>query len=233
MENIAIITAGGIGSRTFQSIPKQFISVNDKPIIIYTLEAFQKHPDIDAIIVVCLSGWEDFLNTYASKYGITKLKCVVVGGASNYESIKNGLYAAKGFCKDDDLIIIHDGNRPLLSGAIISNSIACAKEFGNAVACIPTTEVVFMNDDTDTLKLLNRDRLIRTQTPHALSLKLALELFERAEREKNIEKSAVCSLLLQFGYPIHFVKGSMINFKITYQEELEIFKSMVQLEKDK
>ena len=112
--NYALIIAGGTGNRMGQDIPKQFINVYDKPVIVYTLEAFQKHPQIDAIQVVCIDGWHDILKAYAKQFGITKLKEVVSGGASAQESIRNGVYSLENVCKADDLIIVHDGVRPLV-----------------------------------------------------------------------------------------------------------------------
>ena len=131
--NIAIIIAGGVGSRMGQEIPKQFINVNDKPILIYTLEAFQKHPDIDAIEVVCIDGWEDILRAYAKQFGITKLKWVVKGGATGQESIRNGVYNLRDKCEEDDTIIIHDGIRPLVDDFVLNDVIVKAKKYGNAV----------------------------------------------------------------------------------------------------
>ena len=118
---IALIIAGGSGKRTGQDIPKQFININDKPIIIYTLEGFQKHPDIDAIEVVCLDGWHEILRAYAKQYNITKLEWVVSGGKSGQESIRNGIYNLEGKCEDNDIIIIHDGIRPMIDEEVLSD----------------------------------------------------------------------------------------------------------------
>jgi len=230
MENIAILTAGGIGSRTTQIIPKQFISIYDKPIILYTMEAFQKNPEITSIVVVCLNGWEKYLQTYANQYNITKLKKIVIGGSSNYESILAGISAVKEFAKDDDIVMIHDGNRPLISDSIITNNIRTAKEFGNAITYIPTTEVVFMhNGQNDKPTLLDRDKLIRTQTPHTAKLGFMIEVYERAEKENLNDKAAFCSVLSSLGYTIHFVEGNALNFKITFKEDIKIFKGLVSL----
>ena len=170
--NVALITAGGSGQRMHQDIPKQFLNVFDKPIVIYTLEAFEKHPDIDAIIVACLDGWQEILKAYAKQFHIKKLKWVVTGGENGQESIYNCIKVLEKECKQDDTVVIHDGNRPLVSGDIISDSIAKSKKYGSAVAAIPCTEAILMTDDRmKSEKSIPRDKLMRTQTPHAFPLK--------------------------------------------------------------
>ena len=169
--NVALLTAAGSGSRMHQDIPKQFIHVDNKPVIIYTMEAFQKHPAIDAMIVVTLESWIDVLWAYAKQFNISKLKWVVPGGETGQESIKNGLLELKKCLKDDDVVLVHDGNRPLVSTEIISDSLATFKKCGNAVAAIPCTEVVFESDDGVSSHISTpREKLFRTQTPHTYTL---------------------------------------------------------------
>ena len=131
--NIAIIIAGGSGQRMGQDIPKQFINVYDKPILIYTLESFQNHPMIDAIELVCKEGWEDIIWAYAKQFNINKLKWIVSGGLTGQESIRNGVYNLEGKCCEDDNIIIHDGIRPLVENSVLSDVIIKCDDFGNAV----------------------------------------------------------------------------------------------------
>ena len=128
MSAIAILIAGGSGSRMGQDIPKQFINVYDKPVLLYTLEGFQKHPMIDAIEVVCLDGWHDILRAYAKQFGITKLQWIVSGGSTGQESIRNGVYHLEGIAKPDDIIIIHDGIRPLVDETVLTDVIRKALE---------------------------------------------------------------------------------------------------------
>ena len=124
MSNIALIIAGGVGARMNQDIPKQFINVYDKPVIVYTLEAFQKHPEIDAIEVVCLDGWHDILRAYARQFGIAKLENIVSGGKNGQDSIRNGLYDIyERYNGDDDIVLIHDAIRPMVSEDIITDSL--------------------------------------------------------------------------------------------------------------
>lgn len=157
--NIALIIAGGVGSRMGQDIPKQFINVHDKPILIYTLEAFQNHPDIDAIEVVCIEGWEDILRAYAKQFGITKLKWIVKGGASGQESIRNGVDNLADKCPDDAIVVIHDGIRPLVDDFVLSDVIVKARKYGNAVTSLPYNEQIFVvseEDETTTTQYIPR-----------------------------------------------------------------------------
>ena len=167
--NIAILTAGGIGSRTHQDLPKQFITVDNKPIIIYTLEAFQQHPNIDEIYVACLEGWNLVLEAYAKQFNITKLKKIVIGGTTGQGSIYNALKAIREDHTEDDIVVlIHDGNRPMVSQDIITDNIVKQSIYGSAVTVIPTAEVVFVSKDGESSnEALNREELWRTQTPHA------------------------------------------------------------------
>lgn len=139
----ALLTAAGIGSRMGQDIPKQFLHVDNKPIIVYTMEVFQRDSNIDAIVVVTLESWVEVLRVYAKQFNITKLKTIVVGGETGQESIQNGIRAIIDFAGEDSTVLIHDGNRPLVSSEIIANSIATFNKYGSAVAAIPTVEAVF------------------------------------------------------------------------------------------
>ena len=233
MANIVLLTAGGIGSRTHQSIPKQFISIKDKPIILYTMEKFQKHPEIDKIVIACLEGWESCLESYAHQYGITKLAKVILGGRTGFESIKNGLKAIKEFAKEDDIVLIHDGNRPGVGNDTISDCIFTAKTQGNAVTTISENGVVFQRNDDGTNTLLDRDKIMRTQTPHAAPFGKMTGLYARAEKEGITDLVAFCSLLHIFGEEINFVEGSEKNFKITYKDDIDLFKGLVYIEEEK
>lgn len=228
--NIAILTAGGIGSRTHQDLPKQFITVDNKPIIVYTLEAFQQHPNIDEIYVSCLEGWNTVLDAYAKQFNITKLKRIVIGGVTGQESIYN---AMKAIDEDHDekeniVVIIHDGNRPMVSQDVITDCIVKQKINGNAVAVIPTTEVVFVSKDGQASdEVLNRDELWRTQTPHAYHFRELWEVHCRAFADGVTNMAASCSLMQRYGYTTYFSKGSEKNIKITTVEDIEIFKALL------
>ncbi len=231
--NIAILTAGGIGSRTHQDIPKQFLNVENKPILIYTLEAFQQHPNIDEICVVILEGWESILWAYAKQFNITKLKYVVVGGATGQESIFNGLRTIREGHSDNDIVIIHDGNRPMVSQDIITDNLVKQKKYGSAVATIPCTEVVFVSTNgNDSDKSIPRENLQRTQTPHSYYLKDLWNAHMQAQEKGIKNMAASCSLMEALGYKTYFSQGSEKNLKITTVEDIEIFKALLAAKKD-
>ena len=183
---IAVIIAGGSGTRMGHDIPKQFIKVKDKSVIIYTLEVFQDHPAIDAIEVVCIDGWHDELKKEARENGIDKLKWVVSGGNTGQESIRNGIYNLEGICGEDDTIIIHDGVRPMVETEVLTNVLKVCKEKGNAVAALPYNEQIFVIDDEfSTSKYIPRETLRRVMTPQAYRYKKLLDSYKRAFAEKT------------------------------------------------
>lgn len=233
--NVAILTAGGIGSRTHQDLPKQFITVDSKPIIIYTLEAFQQHPNIDEIYVACLDGWDVVLNAYAKQFNITKLKQIVIGGATGQASIYNAMQAVSAAHSDtsDIVVLVHDGNRPMVSQDVITDNIVKQKMYGSAVTVIPTTEVVFVSQDGKTSnESLNREELWRTQTPHAYKFDELWAVHNRAKADEITNTAASCSLMQKYGYTTYFSKGSEKNIKITTVEDIEIFKALLNEKND-
>ena len=231
--NIAILTAGGVGSRTHQDIPKQFIHVNNKPVIIYTLEAFQKHPNVDEICVAILEGWDQILWAYAKQFNITKLKYVVTGGTTGQESIFNGLSAIRKDHSDNDVVIIHDGNRPMVEPEVITNNLVQQKKYGSAVTSIPCTEVVFVSENKiDSNKSIPRENLQRTQTPHSYYLGDLWEAHLKAKELGISNTAASCSLMEALGKTTFFSKGSEKNLKITTVEDIEIFKALLVAKKD-
>ena len=226
--NIALLTAAGNGTRMHQDIPKQFIHVDNKPVIIYTMEAFQNHPGIDEIVVVTLESWTEVLMAYAKQFNITKLKTVVPGGKTGQESIRNGLEAIKDRMGEKDVIMIHDGNRPMVSAEVISDSLATYAKYGNAVAVIPCTEVVFESDnEISSCVSTNREKLFRTQTPHTYNFFDLYHAHLEAEK-KGIENTAAsCMLMKELGRESYFSKGSEENLKITTLDDLKIFKALL------
>ncbi len=231
--NIALLTAAGTGSRMHQDIPKQFIHVENKPVIIHTMEAFQNHPSIDAILVVTLDSWKDVLWAYAKQFNIDKLKWVIAGGETGQESIKKGLDKLVEDCSSDTTVIIHDGNRPMISSEVISNSLATFAKFGSAVAVIPCTEVVFESEDgVSSCISTEREKLFRTQTPHTYKLS---DIFNAhiAAKERGISGTAAsCMLMKELGKMTYFSKGSEENIKITTMEDLKIFKALLHTKQD-
>ena len=233
--NIAIIIAGGSGSRMGQSIPKQFINVYDKPVLIYTLESFEKHPQIDAIEVVCIDGWHDVLWAYAKQFNITKLKWVVSGGKTGQESIRNGVYNLEDKCKKDDIIVIHDGVRPLIDEEILTDVILKCDKYGNAVSSMPYNEQIFIIDDEDTTtKYIPRETLRRVVTPQAYKYKMLDEAYHEAfEKEIGIYGSSYTNtMMVELGKKLYFAAGSEKNIKLTTKDNLEMFKAYLKMDND-
>lgn len=232
MANIALLIAGGTGARMHQDIPKQFLSVNDKPVIVYTIEAFQNHPDIDAIYIACLNGWQDILQAYVKQFNAEKVKKIVKGGKNGQESIRNGVYAIAEDFKDEDFILVHDAIRPMVSADIISDNIVKCKKYGNAVTVIPCMEAMLKSDDEHYSKeSILRNSLFRAQTPQTLSVKDAVSIHREA-LEKGITNSvATCTLLLELGKEVFFAKGSELNIKITTTDDITIFKALLSMQK--
>jgi len=231
--NIAILLAGGIGERTHQDVPKQFLSINNKPVIVYTLEAFQNHPNIDEICVVVLEGWDQVLWAYAKQFNITKLKYVVTGGKTGQESIFNGLKEIKTNHRDDDVVLIHDAIRPMVSKKIIDDNLLIQKEFGSAVTAIPCTEVVFISENRkDSLKTIPRENLQRTQTPQTYYLGDLWNAHMEAQKRGITNAVASCSLMETLGKTTYFSKGSEKNIKITTVDDIEIISALLSSKND-
>lgn len=233
--NIALIIAGGTGSRMGQDIPKQFINVYDKPVIIYTLENFQKHPMIDEIYVVCIDGWHDILRAYSKQFNISKLKDIFSGGKSSQESIKNGIFNLKDRVKDDDMIIIHDGVRPLVDESVLSDVISKCKKYGNAVSSLPYNEQIFkIYNEESTKEYIPRETLRRVSTPQAYKYSKLLWGYEKAFSE-NIgigPNSYTNTMMTDLGETLYFASGSDKNIKLTTKDNLEMFKAFLKMDKD-
>ena len=235
--NIAIIIAGGSGSRMGQNIPKQFINVYDKPILIYTLEGFQRHPMIDAIEVVCIDGWHDIVWAYAKQFNIDKLRWIVSGGESGQESIRNGVYNLEGKVQDEDVIIIHDGIRPLVDPSVLSDVILKCEQYGNAVTSMPYNEQIFIvdeDDETTTKKYIPRETIRRVSTPQAYKFGLLDEKYHIAfENKIGIYGSSYTNtMMVELGERLHFAIGSDKNIKLTTKDDLEMFKAYLKQDKD-
>jgi len=233
--NVALIIAGGSGSRMGQDIPKQFINVYDKPVIVYTLEDFQRHPEIDAIEVVCIEGWYDVLWAYAKQFGIDKLKWVVSNGATAQESIRNGLIGLQGYCKEDDIVVIHDGIRPMVEDFVLSDVIIQCREHGNGVTSLPYNEQIFVADNNfSTTKYIPRETLRRVSTPQAYQYGKLAWAYEKAFAENiGIQSGTYANtLMVELGERLWFAAGSEKNIKLTTKDDLELFKAYIKMEKD-
>ena len=232
--NIAVIIAGGSGNRMNMDTPKQFVTIFDKPVIIYTLEAFQQHPEIDAILVVCLEGWEETLQSYAKKFQIDKLKWIVPGGNSGQESIRNGVYALENICSDEDIVVIHDGVRPLVDAGVLSDVLVTCKKYGNAVTSLPYNEQIFKkDDDISTCEYIPRETLRRVSTPQAYRFGKLLWAYKKAFAEEiGIHGSSYTNtMMVDLGERLYFAAGSDRNIKLTTQDDLDTFKAYLMVDR--
>ncbi|SCY09855.1 2-C-methyl-D-erythritol 4-phosphate cytidylyltransferase [Lachnospiraceae bacterium XBB2008] len=231
--NIALLTAAGKSTRMHMDIPKQFMNIGGKPVIAHTMEAFEHHPEIDWICVVTLETRIDTIKAYARKYAITKLRWVVTGGETGQESIECGIKQLQKDCQADDVIMVHDGNRPFISEEIITDSLATYREYGSAVAAIPCIEAIFRSGDgISSIDQIPREELYRTQTPHTYSLQKMLWAHEQAKLKDITNTTATCTLMQLLGETIFFSKGSEKNLKLTTQEDIEIFKAILKVQND-
>jgi len=233
--NVAIIIAGGTGTRMGQDIPKQFINVYDKPVLLYTLEGFQRHPQIDAIELVCIEGWHDIVWAYARQFNITKLKWIVSGGSTGQESIRNGVYNLEDKCSADDIIIIHDGIRPLVDDTVLSDVIVKCQKYGNAVTAMPYNEQIFVIDDEiSTTKYIPRETLRRVSTPQAYRFGVLDQKYHEAfEKKIGIYGSSYTNtMMVELGERLYFAAGSDKNIKLTTKDDLELFKAYLKADKD-
>lgn len=225
--NYAVIIAGGVGSRVGANIPKQFIKVYGKPILAYTLESFQNHPAIDAIAVVCIEGWEDEVETYKEKYGISKMQWIVPGGNSGQESIRNGVFHLKDKINENDIVIIHDSVRPLVDESVLTDVIEVAQKYGNGVTSLPYNEQIFIiEDETSTKQYIPRETLRRVSTPQGYHFgELYNAYVEAFEKKIGIGNSSYTNTMYSdLGKTLYFAKGSDKNIKLTTPDDLAIFR---------
>lgn len=228
MANIGLIIAGGAGNRMHQDIPKQFITVNERPVIVYTLEIFERHPEIDAIGVVCIEGWEQVLWAYAKQFNIKKLQHVVSGGKNGQDSIRNGVMELGKHYAPEDLVLIHDAIRPMVSAEIITDNIRVAREYGNAITVIPCAEAMIQTENgVVSVGSYPRDRLKRTQTPQAFRIGDICDLHRRALDAGITNSVASCTLKIEMGEQVYFSAGSEKNIKLTTIEDIDIFKALL------
>ncbi len=233
----AIIIAGGSGSRMGQEIPKQFINVYDKPVLIYTLESFERHLEIDRIVLVCIESWMAVAEAYARQFDITKLEAIVPGGNSGQESIRNGVEALDGKAADDEIVVIHDGIRPLVDSSVLSDVIRVARKHGNGVTSMPYNEQIFVvseDDDSTTTRFIPRETLRRVSTPQAYRFDLLLRSYRRAFAENiGIAGSHYTNtMMVELGERLHFAAGSDKNIKLTTKDDLELFKAYLAADED-
>lgn len=219
--NIALILAGGVGSRSGLNIPKQFYEVNNKPVIVYTMEKFQKAQSIDRIYVVCDDVWKSEVLSYKQKFSITKLCDTFSCGDTGLKSVYSGLCGIK--CSDDDFVLIHDAVRPFIDVDVIENNIEIAKKNGMAMSAVDCVEtLVFAEDGCYAEKIIPRDGLKRIQTPQTFRYCDIKKLFDNTDLDNCKEPSAF-ALWMSVGKAIYCSKGNEKNIKLTYPEDIEYF----------
>jgi len=228
--NYALIVAGGSGKRFGNIIPKQFLLVNNRPLLFYTVEAFNKVKEIDGIILVVHKDYVDEVEQYRLKYNLNKIIMVTEGGETRQESVFKGLEAIKSLGgKDNDIILIHDGARPLIDEKIIINNINECKKYGAVETAIVSTDTIVKSKDGETISSVeNRNELFSVQTPQTFTFKI---IYEAHEKNQNNDASDDAQLVRLLNHEVRIVKGNKLNFKITTQEDLELFKSIKNCER--
>lgn len=224
--NYVIIIAGGIGSRLGALVPKQFVEVLGKPVIAYTMEHFQNHPEIDAIELVCVDGYQDHLRGIADKYGITKVIKIVKGGSEYERSIMNGVAGLEGIAKSDDLVMIHWAASPFLSEELITDNIRVCKEKGNAITASYSYLLYGSNDGDCAKKAINRESFMTLSAPQSFLYKNIVDLYKQVEEKKlfeTVQEHHTTVFMAELGIPLYFSQGSHSNIKITTKEDLDLF----------
>lgn len=235
--NTALIFAGGTGTRmNIKTMPKQFLPLHGKPIILYTLEQFEFHPEIDAIVVVCLESWIDHLNQLLQRNHFTKVKWVVPGGSSGQESIYNGLNVLHDHCPADATVLVHDGVRPLINAQVISDNIACVQAHGNAITTSNAIETIMVMDqemDGTIQKIFPRQHCAMARAPQSFRLGDLYEAHCRARSEGRIDFIDSASMMMEYGHKLYTVTGPAENIKITTPSDYYMFKSFVEAQENK
>lgn len=227
--NTAVIFAGGTGTRmNTTGRPKQFLELHNKPIIIYTIECFENHPQIDNIVVVCIESWIDYLTAQIDRFGIKKVVRIVPGGNTSQESTRNGLYAVAAMQDSQDtVVLIHDGVRPLINDEIISENIRMVREKGNAITSVPAIETVITVDEHSHVEsVIDRSKCCMARAPQSFWLGDIIDMHECALRD-NYQVIDSASLMIHYGKTLNIVEGPRENIKITTPADFYIFRAIM------
>ena len=227
--NVPIILAGGVGSRVGADIPKQFIEVLGKPILVYTIEAFQNHPEIDAIEVVCIESHMDYLKELVDEYNLDKVKWITKGGVDFQHSVINGVNNLKGVLDDEDIVLVHYGASPFIQDDIITDAIRVCRKKGNSSPAMSSPLLVGTNDGDKSTEWIDRDKIVIFNAPQCFKFSYVTQLFDEAIEKNLIDKVEphTTTLMYLMGREIYFSKSSQINIKITNKEDIELFKGYV------
>lgn len=224
-----VILAGGIGSRVGAGIPKQFVEVCGKPVIVYTLERFQNHPQVNAIELVCVDGFQPQLQRMVDENNISKVIKIVKGGTEYERSIMNGINGLAGVAKPDDIVMIHWAASPFVSEDIITDNIRVCSEKGNAMSAYYSYLLYGTNDGDCSKKSINRESFKTLSAPQSFLYKNIVEIYRKAEELHFFEyvEHHTTAFMTELGIPIYFSLGSQVNIKITTQEDLELFRRYI------
>lgn len=225
-----ILLAGGVGKRMGSDIPKQFLEVKNKPIIVYSIENFQKNESIKKIVVVCVPEWIEHVKKLVKDYNLTKVEWIISGGSTGHDSIRNGVFFLKDRIKPVDFVIVHDAVRPILPQQAINEVINVAHENGNAsssIVCHPP--IVYTDDQKSGIKDIDREHVMLTASPQMYNYSLVLKCYEKAESENKHDFTFTSSLLIYYGERVYFAKGTTNNIKITKKEDLPLFEALLSI----
>lgn len=228
--NTAVIFAGGTGKRmNTKSVPKQFLELHGKPVIIYTLEKFDNHPDIGQIVLVCLEPWIPYAKKLLAKFQITKVVDVVPGGKTGQESIYNGIVAAQRLSSSaSDIVLIHDGVRPMIDEETITSCLSCVRKNGNAVTTTPAIETIFVNgQDGRVGDIFNRSKCTMARAPQCFYLKDIYAAHQKARAEGKTDFIDSAMLMQYYGTSLYTVDGPVENIKITTPMDFYLFRAML------
>ena len=232
--NIAVIFAGGSGQRMHsRDIPKQFLEMHGKPIIIYTLELFEKHPEIDAIVIACKEDWIEYLEKLLYKYRIEKVKKIVPGGETGQMSIYNGLVAAQEVSMGEEtIVLVHDGVRPLINQKVISDNIESVKIHGSAITTAIVKETILVVNDGVIINVPDRAKSRVAKAPQSFWLKDILAAHNRAQKEGMFDCIDSCTMMKMYGYPLYLVDGPYENIKITTPDDFYTMRALLDAQED-
>lgn len=233
MKNIAIILAGGVGSRVGAGIPKQFIEVQGKPILVYTLEIYQQNQEVESIAVVCHADYLQYLQNLTEVYHLTKVKWIIPGGGTFQDSCMNGIKYLSNKIQRNDNILIHYGAAPFTSQEIVKDAIRVCREKGNAVCGIPCYQLMGSKDNGVSRNWVNRDELVQITCPYCFNYGFVSDLYKEAEEKNLLEKVEphITTLMQYMGYELYLSYGDQSNMKITTKEDVALFEGFVLLRK--
>ena len=234
--NIAVIFAGGVGTRMrTKDLPKQFLEISNKPIIIYTLEHFEKNPDIDAVVISCIKEWIPYLEKLLYKFRIDKVQRIVPGGKTGQLSIYNGLCAAKELAKDENsIVLIHDGVRPLINSELLSQNIECVKKHGSSITSGIVKETIVVIDDEGKIgQVPTRAKSRVAKAPQCFWLNDIFEVHNQAKKDNKVDFIDSCTIMQYYGKELYMIDGPYENIKITTPDDFYTMRAILQVREDK